>query len=148
MEIKKENKSFLITRKKYIKNYFYFGLFEIILVKEFLYCLIKDDADEKYKFVLFSLATDLEFAGSLAFKSSGKIKKMSENFFKKRIFDMYAETKEEIFSFILSTNGKTEDEILKPFFKLKNIIPKMLADSSIFYSKEDYEKAIIETIRG
>lgn len=148
MEIKKENKSFLITRKKYIKNYFYFGLFEIILVKEFLYCIIKDNADENYKFVLCSLATDLEFAGSLAFKSNGKIKKMSEEFFKKRIFDMYAETKEEIFSFILSTNGKREDNILKPFFKLKSIIPKMLADSSIFYSKEDYEKAIIETIRG
>ena len=148
MEIKKENKNFLITSKKYIKNYFSFGLFEITLVKEFLYCIIKDDADEKYKFVLSSLATDLEFAGNLAFKSNGKIKKMSEDFFKKIIFDMYAETKEEIFSFILSKNGKTEDEILKPFFKLKNIIPKMLADSSIFYSKRDYEKAIIETIRG
>ena len=148
MEIKRENKNFVNISKKYIKNYFSFGLFEITLVKEFLYCIIKDDADEKYKFVLSSLATDLEFAGSLAFKSNGKIKKMPEEFFKKRIFDMYAETKEEIFSFILSKNGKTEDEILKPFFKLKNIIPKMLADSSIFYSKGDYEKSIIETIWG
>ena len=148
MEMKRKSKNNLITRKKYIKNYFFFGLFEITLVKEFLYCIIKDNADENYKFVLSSLATDLEFAGSLAFKSNGKIKKMSEEFFKKRIFEMYAETKEEIFSFILSTNGKPEDNILKPFFKLKNIIPKMLADSSIFYRKMDYEKAIIKTIRS
>ena len=142
-EIEKVNPNVMITKKKNIKNIFLLNYTDLKIVKEFLYCIISDENDEKYDLVLFTLAEKLELIGNLMYEVKGEMKKLSEQFYKEEIFIGLAETKEEIFRFISNTNGKDEDEIVNVFFNIRDVISKMLASEKHFGNKFEYAYAIL-----